>query len=201
MSVRASERNVASACDPRRGSRRRTAESYRVSPPPVLELIENQGTEAWLWGVWEELWSPTTLRSWSASMTLHGLLLLTLALWYFAPPLKRPISFDSRLAGSPKGVPEGLTLTGGMNTPLAMPDVPDNQIPAPDEPLTQLLATSLEPAADQPGSRRQAKRAVAASPTTIPAPVRAMASAWPASAREASSFAGSPSRWATRNSH
>ena len=56
-------------------------------------------------------------------MILHGLLLLTLALWYFAPPSRRPIHFDSRLAGSPKGVPEGLTLTGGMNTPLAMPDV------------------------------------------------------------------------------
>ena len=147
MSVRTSERNVAGASThaavPVAGPPNRSASR----PPPVLQLTENQGLEAWLWGVWEELWSPTTLRSWSASMTLHGLLLLTLALWYFAPPLKRPISFDSRLAGSPKGVPEGLTLTGGMNTPLAMPDVPDNQIPAPDEPLTQLLATSLEPAA------------------------------------------------------
>ena len=80
-------------------------------------------------------------------MSLHGILLLTLALWYFSPPLRRPIHFDSRLAGSPKGVPEGLTLTGGMNTPLAMPDVPDNLLPAPDEPLLELIAPSLEPAA------------------------------------------------------
>ena len=65
----------------------------------------------------------------------------------FRPPLRRPIHFDSRLAGSPKGVPEGLTLTGGMNTPLAMPDAPDNLLPAPDEPLLELIAPPLEPAA------------------------------------------------------
>ena len=73
--------------------------------------------------LWNSFWSPASLKGWAGSVTLHGLLLLTLALWYFAPPLRRALRFDSRLAGSPKGVAEGLTLTGGMNTPLAMPEL------------------------------------------------------------------------------
>lgn len=148
------------------------------------------GPEAWLWSIWEELWSPTSIRSWTASMILHGILLLTLALWYFAPPLKQAIHFDSRLAGSPKGVPEGLTITGGMNTPLAMPDVPDNLLPAADEPLMQLLAPSLEPA---PVTLVRGGRPMqeAASATITLEPVKATASVWPALARAANSSAAS----------
>ena len=57
-------------------------------------------------------------------MTLHAVLLVVLACWYFAPRSNGPITFDSRLAGSPKGVPEGEMLTGGLNTPLPMPAAP-----------------------------------------------------------------------------
>jgi hypothetical protein len=114
----------------------------RRTPPALVQDPEAEAAFSWA-----ELWTPAALRGWAGSIALHGLLLLTLALWYFAPPLRRPIHFDSRLAGSPMGVPEGLTLTGGMNTPLAMPDVPDNLLPAADEPLMELIAPSLEPAA------------------------------------------------------
>jgi hypothetical protein len=72
-------------------------------------------------------------------------LLLTLALWYFAPPLHRPIHFDSRLAGSPEGVPEGLNLTGGLNMPLAMPDVPGRLPENAEEMLLELKPPDLGP--------------------------------------------------------
>jgi hypothetical protein len=75
------------------------------------------------------------------------LLLLTLALWYFAPPVRRVIHFDSRLAGSPEGVPEGLNLTGGLNMPLEMPELAGNQLDPMTEPLLELKPAELEPAA------------------------------------------------------
>ena len=105
------------------------------------------------------------------------------------PPLRRPIHFDSRLAGSPKGVPEGLTLTGGMNTPLAMPDAPDNLLPAPDQPLLELVAPPLEPAAVTLVRGGKPVPAVGL-PTTIRGPVKALALAWPALAREESLVRG-----------
>ena len=42
----------------------------------------------------------------------------------FRAAVERPAAFDSRLAGSPNGVPEGELLTGGLNTPLPMPPRP-----------------------------------------------------------------------------
>jgi len=80
---------------------------------------------------------------------MHSALLLVLAFWYFIPEGDRAIAFDSRLAGSPNGVPNGETLTGGLNTPLPMPSAPL----APDEvsitpaPLTHLDLDPLEPQA------------------------------------------------------
>jgi hypothetical protein len=71
-------------------------------------------------------------------------LLFTLALWYFAPPLRRAIQFDSRLAGSPKGVAEGLTLTGGMNTTLAMPELTGTSKEAVGDELLELKPIKLE---------------------------------------------------------
>jgi hypothetical protein len=73
--------------------------------------------------------------------------LLILASWYFAPSMKGPRVFDSRLAGSLRGVPEGEMLTGGLNTPLPMPAAPlaeaEAGLSAPT--LSQLELTSLEP--------------------------------------------------------
>jgi hypothetical protein len=77
---------------------------------------------------------------------LHAILLLTLGLWYFAPPIRRAIAFDSRMAGSPHGVPEGFDLTGGMNTPLPMPVLGDNLSSSEEDSLIELSPAGLEPA-------------------------------------------------------
>ncbi len=101
----------------------------------------------------EPWWTPESLKGWAASFALHSALLLVLAFWYFIPAQDRAIAFDSRLAGSPHGVPNGETLTGGLNTPLPMPDAPL----APDEwritpsPLTR---PDLDPIEPQPAARR-----------------------------------------------
>ena len=57
----------------------------------------------------------------------------------------RPIRFDGRLAGSPHGVPEGLTLTGGLNTPLPMPELRGSDQDSPGDTLMELNAGKLEP--------------------------------------------------------
>jgi hypothetical protein len=97
-------------------------------------------------------WTPAVLKGWAGSVTLHALLLLSLAFWYFAPPTRRSIAFDSRLAGSPNGVPEGFELTGGLNTPLPMPDAAGNLITAEEEPLIALNPSGLEPAVSLKGA-------------------------------------------------
>ena len=96
-------------------------------------------------GLWAAFWTPASLKGWAGSMTIHAALLLTLALWYFVPPLHRPISFDGRLAGSPHGVPEGLTLTGGLNTPLPMPELLGGEQDSPGDTLMELNAGKPEP--------------------------------------------------------
>jgi hypothetical protein len=87
------------------------------------------------------------MKGWAGSVALHVLLLLVLACWYFSPPLHKIVTFDSRLAGSLNGVPEGEMLTGGLNTPLPMPVAPlaDNELAAASPSLAQLELTPLEP--------------------------------------------------------
>lgn len=109
-------------------------------PVPQEELDSPQNLALLLW---QTFWTPASLKGWAGSVLLHTLLLLTLALWYFAPPLRKAIRFDSRLAGSPKGVPEGLTLTGGMNTPLAMPELQGTSTESVGDELLELKATNL----------------------------------------------------------
>jgi hypothetical protein len=103
-----------------------------VDPEPPLE---------WEW------WTPEALKGWAGSFGLHIVLLLILAFWYFSPPLHKPVIFDSRLAGSPNGVPEGEMFTGGLNTPLPMPSAPlaDNVLAADPSGLAQLELAPLEP--------------------------------------------------------
>ncbi|WP_165232403.1 YfaP family protein [Aquisphaera insulae] len=82
-------------------------------------------------------WTPAALKGWAASMVLHGILLLILAFWAFSPPLHRVIQIDGRLAGSPNGVPEGSTLTGGLNAPIDVPDHP-LELPPPPTPFEEM---------------------------------------------------------------
>jgi hypothetical protein len=85
------------------------------------------------------------LKGWASSLVLHALLLLVLAFWYLAPKVSRPRTFDTRLAGSERGVEEGLTNTGGLNTPLTIPEV---SVPVPELPDPVLAA--LKPLEIQP---------------------------------------------------
>ncbi len=95
-----------------------------------------------------EFWTPEARKGWGGSLVAHTLLLVILGFWYFAPPANEPASFDSRLAGSPNGVPEGEMLTGGLNTPLPMPAPPqvETEIALTAPTLSQLELKSLEPA-------------------------------------------------------
>ena len=67
------------------------------------------------------LWSPQSLKGWVGSLGLHATLLLTLAFWYFSPHKERPVEFDSLVAGSLNGLPDGDQLKGGSNgSPVAL---------------------------------------------------------------------------------
>jgi hypothetical protein len=72
--------------------------------------------------------------------------LLILGCWYFAPRNDGPIAFDSRLAGSPNGLPDAESLTGGLNTPLPVPMAPpiESDVPLVAPPLTEMDSVPLE---------------------------------------------------------
>jgi hypothetical protein len=72
-------------------------------------------------------------------MTMHGIVLIMMACWYFSPRLHQVATFDSRLAGSPNGVIGGEMLAGGLNTPLPMPAPPSVEA----EPLEESLSLAL----------------------------------------------------------
>jgi hypothetical protein len=94
-----------------------------------------------------EWWTPEARTGWAGSVTLHTVLLVILGCWYFAPRLTAPATFDSRLAGSPNGVPDSELLTGGLNTPLPMPAAPlvDVELAIDSPSIAQLELTALEP--------------------------------------------------------
>ena len=99
--------------------------------------------------------APEALKGYAGSVFLHIFLLLILAFWYFSPPLRKAVIFDSRLAGSQNGVPEGEMFTGGLNTPLPMPSapLPDNQLAADSSGLNRLELPPLEPELKLHGAR------------------------------------------------
>jgi hypothetical protein len=92
------------------------------------------------------LLSIATLKSMASSLVLHAFLLIGLACWYFAPTTRPPRAFDSRLAGSERGVEDGLTNTGGLNRMIAMPE--PEAAPPPDPVMSSIRrvdVTALEP--------------------------------------------------------
>ncbi len=111
-------------------------------PPPVA-LERPVEPEPW--------WTPESLKGWGASVAMHIVVLVILGLWYFAPDPHPPITIDTRLAGSPSGVEDGETLSGGLNTPFDMPPAPlaleemEASIVAP--PLESLKLDAIEPEA------------------------------------------------------
>jgi hypothetical protein len=102
-----------------------------------------------------EYWTPEVRKGWAGSVVAHAVLLLILGCWYFAPRMNAPAAFDSRLAGSPNGVFESEQLTGGLNTPLAMPAAPqvetESALTSPT--LAPLELTSLEHAIQAAGAK------------------------------------------------
>ena len=102
---------------------------------PAEDVVE--GETPWL--------TRESIRGWASSLTLHALLLLCLAFWYFAPKVNLPKTFDTRLAGSERGVEDGLTSLGGLNTTLTMPEAP-----APTSGLSDPVIASLKPLDVQP---------------------------------------------------
>ena len=75
MSVRPSERQAANAFSkstvPVAGPTNRSASAPKRQAPLAL-IADPEASAAFSW---TELWTPTNLRSWAWSMTLHGLLL------------------------------------------------------------------------------------------------------------------------------
>jgi hypothetical protein len=96
------------------------------------------------WQAWK-VWTPEALQGWAGSVSLHVLLLLILAFWYFAPRSKALVAFDSRLAGSPHGIPEAESLTGGLNTALPMPAAPLEMSASTAPSLSAMELTPIEP--------------------------------------------------------
>jgi hypothetical protein len=90
-------------------------------------------------------WTPEALQGWIGSIGMHTILLIILACWYFAPRSKALVAFDSRLAGSKHGILEAESLTGGLNTALAMPAAPLEIPPSIGPSLSGLELAPVEP--------------------------------------------------------
>src|SRR4051794_23661941 len=108
-----------------------TAKPARPLPVLVPEVIAPvtplEGEEVEVPWLTDEM-----LKGWASSLVLHAMLLLCLAFWYFAPKVNSARVFDTRLAGSERGVEEGLTSTGGLNTALTMPEATAPSLDLPD---------------------------------------------------------------------
>ena len=103
---------------------RPAAPALAVDAPPE-EMIE------------EEARSPWELHGWVYSISAHAILLLIAGLWYFGGKPSQVRTFDTRLAGSEFGVDEGMTNLGGIDTPVAMPDLVPTP-PSPESTFTRL---------------------------------------------------------------
>ncbi|SIO64790.1 hypothetical protein SAMN05444166_7414 [Singulisphaera sp. GP187] len=107
--------------------------------PLVVATAEDEDVEA-------PFFTAEALKGWASSLALHAVFLLVLACWYFSPSVNAPRALNARLAGSERGVEEGLTLTGGLNTSITLPADPT---PAPADPvpasLSPLDIPALEP--------------------------------------------------------
>jgi len=139
---------IAMSASPRqvRAASGASAAKAPVAKPPVRPVVASpfapeSSVFQWNW------WTPEARSGWAGSLVLHLAFLTILACWYFAPSTRGPVVFDSRLAGSPNGVPEGEMLKGGLNTPLAMPTSPlgEAEVGLESPAISQLELTALEP--------------------------------------------------------
>jgi len=103
---------------------------------PVEPVAEEEVEERWF--------SPGMRRGLALSLILHGLLLLGLACWYIERKMNQSAKFDSRLAGSERGVEDGLESLGGLNTTLTMPEAPTPSPDLPDPVLSTIKPLEVE---------------------------------------------------------
>ncbi|MBX6314709.1 MAG: hypothetical protein IRY99_17610 [Isosphaeraceae bacterium] len=109
-----------------------------------------------------ELLTPTSIKGWVTSLSLHAFLLLVLALWYLAPKRNEASAFDARVGlepGTEFGSDLGTQLKGGlgMDEPLALPLAAEAEplqtpvfttIPQTEIKLDQALANQIAKTAD-----------------------------------------------------
>jgi hypothetical protein len=113
------------------------AKPARVKAPdeviaPVSTVAEEDVEVPWL--------TSEIIKGWASSLALHIAFLLLLACLYFAPKVNPPRTLSGRLAGSERGVEEGLSNLGGLNTALTIPEAP-----APSPALPDPLMASIKP--------------------------------------------------------
>jgi hypothetical protein len=116
-----------------------TAKPARVVPEAIARL-----EPAPLEDVEEPWFSPGMRRGLALSLVLHILLLFGLACWYIERRLNQPARFDSRLAGSERGVEDGLESLGGLNTAFTVPEAPAPSAELPDPVLASIKPLELE---------------------------------------------------------
>jgi hypothetical protein len=114
----------------------------RRSPRVVREVapLRDEPTGSWF----DAFWTAESLKGWAGSLSMHVALLTCLGLWYLAPPSRKVVSFDSRLGGSVNGVPEGVALVGGLNTPDDIQGIPENLFQEPLQASIELAQPPLE---------------------------------------------------------
>jgi hypothetical protein len=85
------------------------------------------------------------IKGWASSLALHAVLLLVLAFCYVATKVNPARTISGRLAGSERGVEDGLTNLGGLNTELTMPEAPTLTPAFPDPVLTSIKPLEITP--------------------------------------------------------
>jgi hypothetical protein len=110
----------------------RPARAVLETIAPVDPVAEEDGAERWF--------STGMRRGLTLSLVLHAVLLVALACWIVERKLNQSVRFDSRLAGSERGVEDGLETLGGLNTTLTMPEA---LAPAPE--LPDPVLSSIKP--------------------------------------------------------
>jgi hypothetical protein len=117
-----------------------TAKPSRVVLEPIASvdpLADEEVLDPWF--------SRGMRRGLALSLALHCVLVLCLACWYIERKLTQSARFDSRLAGSERGVEDGLENLGGLNTALTIPEAKAAAPDLPDPVLSSIKPIEIEP--------------------------------------------------------
>ena len=141
--------------------------SVVIQLPPTLAAQPLPGAivaRRFSFGQW---WNPESAKGWAGSLTLHVLLLVSLACWYFAPRIVRTTEIDSTLSGSLNGLPEGDQLDGGSNgSPISLAGELDALDKSADKEQPQ-VKTPSQPDAPQINMANESVRLLEAEPLPV----------------------------------